>query len=193
MSQIENVDPSAADGGLSDENFIQSCQFEIEVKSPVERSVRVTVPESLLKSEYENTMALTSTQVALPGFRRGRVPKRILEKRFGEDLRKEFLTTTIRRTLEAVVTQNHFRVLGEAAIEPEDLVLPREGPLTYTLLLEIVPEIPLPDLTTIDLVRPKFEVTEERIGKAFDHLRRTMGVMRPQRGPIESEDQTFVK
>ena len=193
MSQIEHMDHSADGGELSDEQFIKSCQFDIEVKSPVERSVRVTVPESLLKSEFESTMSMTATQVALPGFRRGRVPKRVLEKRFGDDLRKEFLSTTIRRTLEAVVEQNHFRVLGQPAVEPEDLVLPREGPLTYTLLLEIVPEIPLPDLTTIDLVRPKFQVTEERLGKAFDHLRRTMGVMRPQNGPIESEDQTFIK
>ena len=193
MSQIENMDHSAGGDELSDDNFIKSCQFDIEVKSPVERSVRVTVPESLLKSEFESTMSMTATQVALPGFRRGRVPRRVLEKRFGDDLRKEFLTTTIQRTLQAVVEQNHFHLLGQAAVEPEDLVLPREGPLTYTLLLEIVPEIPLPDLTTIDLVRPKFEVTEERLGKAFDHLRRTMGVMRPQNGPIESEDQTFIK
>lgn len=193
MSQIENVDHSAANDDLSDDKFIQSCQLDIEAKSPVERTVRVTVPESLLKDEFESTMALTASQVALPGFRRGRVPKRVLEKRFGDELRNEFLNTTIRRTLEAIIAKNNFHLLGQPAVEPQDLVLPHEGALTFTLFLEIVPEIPLPDLTSIELARPRFNLSEERIGKAFEHLRRTMGVMRPQTGPIEADDQTFIK
>ncbi len=195
LNQAQNqiVDKLGSSHSVSDEEFYTSCEIEIEEISPVERRVKVKIPESILRQEYKSTMDMTKTEVTLPGFRKGRVPPRVIEKRFGDGLRKEFLEGNLRRTVEAVVTRNNYRVLGEPVYEPRDLAMPKEGPLSFMLIIEIVPEVPLPDLASISLVRPKFEITDERINNAMNHLRRSMGVMQPETGPIEKGDQTFIE
>ncbi len=178
---------------MTDSELLKKCEVSIDAASSVERKVKVSMPESVWQDAYNSSMAVMRSEVVLPGFRKGRAPQRVIEKRFGDGLRREFLENQIKRVLDAVVAENNFRMLGEPTYEPHDLTMPKEGPLTFTLDIEILPEVPLPDLTAISLLRPKFEVTEERINKALDHLRRTMGIMQPAAGPIEQGDQTFIK
>lgn len=173
--------------------LLKRCDINIDASSPVTRKIKVSMPESVWREAYSSSMALMKSEVVLPGFRKGRAPQRVIEKRFGEGFRREFIDNQVGGILEAIVAENNYRVLGEPAYEPRDLTIPNEGPLTFTLDIEILPEVPLPDLSSISLLRPKFEVTEDRINKALEHLRRTMGMMQPAAGPIEREDHTFIK
>jgi len=183
----------SAPGDLSGEELLARCEIAIEETSPVNRKADVKIPDSVWRGAYGTAMAMMKSEVSLPGFRKGRAPQRVIEKRFGKDFRNEFIHNQITSILEALVEKHHLSLLGEPIYEPVPLELPNEGPLAFTLFIEIVPELPLPDLTSIELARPKFETNDERLNTAMDHLRRTMGVMQPESGPIQKGDHIYIK
>ena len=73
-----------ADEEEDDDSLGATC--EIEDAGPCKKLVKATVPAQKVQEILDHNYGELATTVSLPGFRRGRVPRRLLEKRFGEDL-----------------------------------------------------------------------------------------------------------
>lgn len=188
MSQITDPTPDV-DGK---DEFFKRFEIKIDDISAGVRKVHVTVPQDALAKELGTAFSLATSDIGLPGFRKGRAPKRIVEKRFGKDIRNEFLSNMLQTSTERIAKENQFELLNAPTIEPHDLAIPQSGPLTFTINMEVLPSFPLPDLAGIEVLRPKLMVTPERLAKAMAHLQDGMATATSSDGPYAAGDRVFL-
>ena len=132
--------------------------------------LRVEVPESALSPALEAVYRRWATEIKVPGFRKGKVPRQLIDARVGpETVRQEALRDALpdlyRRALEAEDLE---------AIAPPDIeVVEFEAgtPLVFEATIDIRPEIELPDLASLSFDAPPAEVTDTDIDEQLERLR----------------------
>jgi len=126
----------------------------------------------------------------LPGFRKGRAPRRLLEKRFRKETAEQVKLRLLADASEAVIKDEELKALGEPDIDFEEIKLPEEGPLTFDFEIEVRPEIDLPPLEGIPVTRTKLEVTDEQIDAEIEQMLKWSGIWTPRsEGAVELDDQ----
>ena len=132
--------------------------------------LRVEVPESALDSAMEGAYRRWAGQVKVPGFRKGRVPRQIIDARVGvETVREEALRDALPGLYREALASEGL----EAIAPPEiDVVAFEAGqPLVFEATVDIRPEVTVPDLSSIDLDAPSAEVTDADVDEQLDRLR----------------------
>jgi trigger factor len=147
----------------------------VEEISPVSKRLKVSIPEDKLKEKYKGVLKELSRDAAVPGFRKGRVPPRILEKRFGTNIKDTVKGELIQDVLKYALEEYKINPLGDPQFDPAKPELPDAGPMQFTVEVEVAPEFPLPELTNIEIKKPHLEATEERFNLAISHLRQSLG------------------
>lgn len=91
---------------------------------------------------------------ALPGFRKGRVPRRLLEKRFKADIANDVRSQIVSESLSEAIEQNSLQPLSEPKFVPEVPEVPEVGSMKFSVEFEVLPEFSLPDLSAVELKKP---------------------------------------
>jgi len=126
----------------------------------------------------------------VPGFRKGRAPQRLLEKRFGKEVIEQVKLKLLADASDTAIKDNQLDVLRDPDIDFEKIDLPAAGSLKFDFEVEVRPEFDLPELEAIPVEKRKLEVTDEQIDGEVGRLRRWSGVWTPrQEGEVELEDQ----
>jgi trigger factor len=158
----------------------------IEVKSAVETldptKVRLTVEVEYdeLKPSIDHAYQHIAEQVVVPGFRKGKVPPRIIDQRVG---RGAVLEHAINESLSGfyrqAVNETNIRPLGQPEVEVVKVpdVNETEGELHFTAEVEVRPEVELPELSGISLTVDDVDVTDEDVTERLDALRERFGTL----------------
>jgi trigger factor len=125
----------------------------------------------------------------VPGFRRGRAPRRLLEKRFGKEINEQTKLKLLSSASEAAIKDNNLDAMGEPDIDHEKIELPLSGSLKFDFEIETRPEFELPGIEGIPVEKPKLEVTDEAVEQEIAELQRRLGTWKPKDGKIAAEDQ----
>ena len=149
-------------------------------------SVRVEMPGDARKAEREKILKGYIQHAALPGFRKGKVPRSVVEKRFGADIDKEVADRLVNEGLDAAVKQENLRVLSVAAFDPA--ADNDETKYAFSLKLVLAPEVPLPDYKGLAITVPKREVTDEMVEAAVQRQREQMANLLPVDRPAAMGD-----
>ncbi|MBW4092946.1 MAG: trigger factor [Proteobacteria bacterium] len=141
----------------------------------LKRAYTVVVPGTEVESRRAARFADLGKTVRLPGFRPGKVPLPVLRQRYGTAVTAEVIEQTVSDSTRQVLTDRGLRPALQPQIDLVDAesVQTRAFPdqdLTFTVALEVLPEIALPDFAAIALTRLKAEVTDEAVAKALANL-----------------------
>jgi trigger factor len=162
----------------------------IEDAGPCKKKVIIEVPEETIKKATDEQYNTLRKEVVLPGFRKGRAPRRLLEKRFGKETSEQVKLKLLADASEAAVKDKKIDILSDPDIEFEKLELPAQGSLKFDFVVEVRPEFELPLLEGIQVTKTRLEVTDEQIDREIEHLRRWTGVWTPKdEGTVELQDQ----
>lgn len=162
----------------------------VEEAGPCKKKIIIEIPEESIKEAIDEQYKQLSREAVLPGFRKGRAPRRLLEKRFGKETSEQVKLQLLGEASEAAVKDKELDILGDPDIEFEGVELPASGPLRFEFEAEVRPEFELPNLEGIPVTRAKPEVTDEQIDREIEQLRRWSGVWTPKdEGEVEREDQ----
>ena len=162
----------------------------IEEAGPCKKKVIVQVPQETIKNATDEKYENLRKETVVPGFRKGRAPRRLLEKRFGKETTEQIKLKLLADASEAAIKNNQLDVLREPDIDFEKIELPAEGPLEFDFEVEVHPEFDLPQLEGIPIEKGKLEVTDERIEREIEQLREWSGVWTlRQDGKVELNDQ----
>ena len=132
--------------------------------------VRVEVPEAELDPALSAAYKRWSREIKLPGFRKGHIPRRLIDTHVGpEVVRQEALRDALpelyRRALEAEELE------AIAPPEIEVLEFAQGEPLVFEATVDIRPEIALPDIAGLRIEAPPSEVTDDDLNEQLDRLR----------------------
>ncbi len=162
----------------------------IEQVGPCKKKVIIEVLEETIKNATDEQYENLRKEALLPGFRKGRAPRRLLEKRFGKETAQQIKLKLLADASELAIKDNELDVLDEPDIDFEKVELPAEGPLKFDFEVEVRPEIDLPPLEGIPISKKKLEITNEHIDREIEQLQKWSGIWTPrQEGAIELDDQ----
>ena len=172
----------------------QDFEYPIKVEDagPATKRVTIEIPENRIKDELDKQFKDLRQHAALPGFRPGRAPAKLLEKKFSGDVKDQVRRNLISESYQQAVEKNSLQIIGEPEFEnPDSIQLPDSGNLSFTFNVEVQPEINLPELKGINVNKPKIQVTDENVEQAMKNLREQQGSLVPveDRGV---EDNDFV-
>ena len=141
--------------------------LNVEETGPLERRLQVEVPTTEVDRAFDDFYRELRRSAQLKGFRKGRVPRAILERRFGQEARGEVLQTLIRDTLFRAIEQAELDIISEPRLDPEDA--PTQGAsFSYRATVEIRPEIELRQveglkLGALELPEPETDPVEDQL------------------------------
>ena len=153
---------------------------EITDAGPARKALKITLPAERIKAAIEENYDKLKDDAAIPGFRRGRAPQRLIEKRFGTAVRDDVKGQLIAEAYEQAIETEGLKVLGQPDVKDiEDLKLPEDGPLEFSVEIEINPEFDLPSLEGIELNKPIAEVRDEDIEEELEKIKERYGKLEP--------------
>jgi trigger factor len=162
----------------------------IEQVGPCKKKVIIEIAQEKIKKATDERYNELGKEALVPGFRKGRAPRRLLEKRFGKETTEQIKLALLADSSKAAIEDNNLQTIGEPDIDFEKIELPAEGPLTFDFEVEVRPEFDLPELEGIPVTKTKLKVTDEQIDREIEQIQRWSGVWTPrEEGPVELDDQ----
>ncbi len=166
-------------------------QVEITESGPCSRTLKVTIPAAAVDDRLELQLGNVANEAAIPGFRKGRVPRAILEKRFGENIRNETRGQLISDAFQQAIKDNEIEIIGDPDFgDPDSVPMVESGTdFVFTVSVEVVPDFELPDLEGVPVTKPMMEVTDEMIDAEVVRNRYRFGAPARIEGPFEPLDR----
>lgn len=129
---------------------------------------RIVVPADEIEQKMQTRLRAIGQRVKLPGFRPGKVPLKVLKQRYGRAVIGEVLEEAVQESSQQTLTERGIRPAGTPHIEVKQF--DDGSDLEYTMALEKLPEVELPDLSALELERPVAEVEEDAVAQALGRL-----------------------
>lgn len=138
---------------------IESCVKKISIEVPLER---VNEEKSAIYAEISKT-------ASLPGFRKGKVPRSIIEKRFAKSVLGDAANKVIQDAYREAIESKNLRPVGEPAVD--NVKIEENEPISFTATVEVFPEVKLEEIKGLKFERKIRPATDKEIGEVLDNYR----------------------
>lgn len=132
-------------------------------------TLRVEIPADKVRNERQKAAQSLALKAKVPGFRPGKAPRAVIEKRFNKEIEAESRETLINSALDEAIKQEELKVLDFGRVE--DLSNAADGSLSFSTKLMLAPEVKLPDYKGIKVTVPRAELPEEELQSQLETLR----------------------
>jgi trigger factor len=142
----------------------------VETLNPTRVRLTVEVPFEELKPSLDAAYKKINQQVTVKGFRKGKIPARIIDQRFGRGaVLEEAVNDALPKFYTDAVNEGELKVLGQPEVDITEL---KDGELlSFTAEVDIRPELEIPDYSGIEVEVDPIEVGDEDVDKAVEELR----------------------
>lgn len=182
------ADTSAAVADAPAESF--AYPVTVEDAGPATKKITIEIPRARIDEKLAEQFKEIRAQAVIPGFRPGKAPLNLIEKRFSTEIRDQVRRQLIGESYEHAISSNDLQVIGEPEFENVKVLetLPESGDLKFSLTVEIQPSFTLPNLDGIEVKKPKIEVTEANVDQAMQNLRDQQGQLVPVEDAAQPKD-----
>lgn len=150
---------------------MSSNKVAVADAGPSRKRLSITVPAETVDASLGLTLDTLMMQAEIPGFRKGHVPKRLVEKRFGGAIMAQAKEGLVSQAFGKAVEESKLRVLGNPIAKDIDKVeLVAGKPFSFEVEVEVLPEFDLPKLEGIKVMKPKMEVTDQMVTDELNKL-----------------------
>ncbi len=132
------------------------------------KDICVEIAPDRFKSERERVLREMIKEVALPGFRKGKVPADVVEKRFSEEIHSEAIKSLLPLAYEHVVTSQGLEPIADPHFH--DVKAEEGRPVSFRIHIEVVPNLAIGDYRGIKVEKNEVAVTEEEIDEVVKSL-----------------------
>lgn len=156
---------------------MSELQVEIHNHGSWGRHLTITVPADRLEAERHSAARRLAQKVKLPGFRKGKVPAQVLEKKFGGAVEQEMLEKVMGAAYREIIQREGLQPISQAAIENVDYQPGQD--LKFDVHFEVRPEIELNRLGGFHVRRPPVDVGDEAVDRVIQRLREEHATWQP--------------
>src|SRR5882757_4537589 len=165
----------------------RTVKSAVETLNPTRVRLTVEVPFEELKDSLDAAYKKINQQVTVKGFRKGKIPARVIDQRFGRGaVLEEAVNDALPKFYTEAVNEGELNVLGQPEVDITEL---KDGELlSFTAEVDIRPEIEIPDYSGIEVTVDAVEVTDEDIDKSVEQLRDRFATTSPVELAAEDGD-----
>ena len=165
-------------------------RVSVETTSGLERKVTVALPADSLQKLIDEQVRNTAGKVELPGFRKGKVPLRVVRQRFGEKLLQDAASSLLQTSLQEAVAQEQLAPAGSMNVDIVTLDAGKD--FEYAATFEIFPEFELAPFSTLRIRVPQAEIAEADIDNTVEQLRHQQTMWHAVERPAQVDDRVLV-
>ena len=170
---------------------MENVKVTVETKENCVRVLDVEVPAEEINKQIEELFEETGRTATVPGFRPGRVPRRVLEKRFGKHIRQTSIDSAVAESYEEALKSEELTAIDEPDIQ--DVTSEENEPLKYRAQIEVSPRVvELAEYKELVLERGVREVTDADIERVLENTRQAHGVYVPRDAKPASDGDLMV-
>ncbi|MCX8642035.1 MULTISPECIES: trigger factor [unclassified Gilliamella] len=148
-------------------------QVSVETTQGLGRRLSITIKAEDIKKAVDKELINTAKKVRIDGFRKGKVPLKIVEQRYGASILQDALSDLMQRNFVDAIIQEKINPAGAPTYSPTQF---KEGQdYTYTVEFEVYPDVKIKDLDKIEVEKPVAEVNDADIDTMIETLRKQQG------------------
>lgn len=147
----------------------QMMDIRIEELSPVEKKLAVEIPWQAVSERLERAYRDYGRGVSVRGYRKGKVPRAVVERMFGKQIRDEITQTLVQESMVEAATRHDLHVVAEPVVE--DARLQVGETFRYHARLEVRSEVVLASIDGIEATRQRVLVPDSEVDVALEQLR----------------------
>src|SRR5438309_7768178 len=159
---------------------LESCKRRLAVEAPID----------VVQKEWERAYGRVQKRAALPGFRKGHVPRSLVKLHFADDVRRE--------VAEHLIPDVYRQALTEASIDPvnepdlQELTLEENAPLSFKAVVEVKPAIALTDYKGVEVQHAPSTVGDDEVAATLEQMREQQAEVRAVERPAAGGGRAVV-
>ncbi len=159
-------------------------QVQIEEVSPVEKKLIVEVPWDNVSGKLGKSYRELAKQVHLKGFRKGKVPRSVLERMFHERVHAEVAGELVRESFMTALSEHQLQAVAEPRVDSQ-IEINKGKPTSFEAIVEVKGEVKVENYKGMDLTKRPIKVDESELEHTLSHLRKDHMDLLPIEGRTE--------
>ncbi|MGB0895347.1 MAG: trigger factor [Parashewanella sp.] len=161
-------------------------QVSVETTQGLERRMTISVPAADLEKIVKSAMLNEAKRARIPGFRPGKVPMSVIEKRYGAAIRQDIMGEFMQRNFYTAIIEEKITPAGAPSFEMGKV----EGEnFVFVATFEVYPEVELKNLDSITVEKPIAEVNEDDVNNMIETLRKQHATYEVVERAAENDDK----
>ena len=192
MAQDELDDTEAVEDAPEGEGAEERQRLNLDVKiderGACQRHITVTIPREDIDRYFDNAFSDLMGKSQVPGFRPGRAPRELVERRFRKDAKDQVKGALLLDSLSQLTEEQKLAAISEPDLDAAAVEVPDEGPMVYEFDLEVRPEFDVPEWKGLKIDRPTHDITDADVQTRLDRVLADHGQWAPYDGAAEPGD-----
>lgn len=131
------------------------------------REIKIKLTNDEIKPYYQNAYEKVKSKVDLPGFRKGRVPYKVIKQRFGDEIEAEADVEAVGVFFDKIIKDEKLSVVGDISIKNVER---NDENIEFTISFEVLPDIELKDYKEMKIIEPVHVVEDEEIDEKIQQI-----------------------
>lgn len=163
-------------------------KIDVEDAGTLKKKITITVPRERIDAQYDEMFGELREQAQVPGFRIGRAPRRLLEKRFGKEVSQDVRNALIGESIGEALEEVELKTVGEPDLDLDEIEVPDTGDMEISFEIEVVPDFEVPDTGDLTVEKVVQEAGDEEVDEYINQMLESMAKYVESDGPVESGD-----
>ncbi|HHT9155800.1 MAG TPA: trigger factor [Candidatus Tripitaka sp. YC43] len=172
------------------EKVAPNFNVTVEEIGPCKKRLKVEVPRENVEEELKKRLEELKGSLALPGFRKGKAPKGLIERQFSKQVQEDVRNSLLSNFYQQAIEQNKLEPIGEP--EFDNIDFDTSKPLNFQVTFEVKPHFELEGYRGLQLKRKSGEVTPEELQSALSRVGLSrMQLVSVEGGEVLAQDQVL--
>jgi len=167
-------------------------QVNVETLSSVKKKINFEIPADRVATEIDKVYGEIQKRASLPGFRKGKVPKSLIEKNYQQQMEEDVVKNLFNDTYFKYLQEQNISPVTYPDVDADSLV--RGEPFKYSATVEIFPQVVVKHYEKLELKKEQFVLDEEAVEKRLQQMRESMAQLKPldEERPAVSGDTVII-
>jgi len=143
-------------------------KVDIDELSSIQRKVSIQLPAERVANEFSRAYKNLGQRVHVRGFRAGKIPRKVLQGIYGDDIKGEVRSHLVEESLAEVVKDRGLQIVSRPEVEANDIN--EDDGFSFSASFEVKPAIELKDYLGVDVEKVKVSITDEQVDEALKRL-----------------------
>jgi trigger factor len=140
-----------------------NLSVDITETGPCKKHVKIAIPREEIDRQFDESLKNLRKEAAVPGFRPGRAPRTLVQKRFRKEVAGQVKSTLLMACMEQIDEDYKLNPISQPNLDLDAMDLPEEGSFEFDFDVEVEPEFTLPDYKSLTVKRPVRKITDKDV------------------------------
>lgn len=167
-------------------------QVKIEDKSSVKKVLSFEIPQKDVTKELNKAYNELKKSASVKGFRKGKIPRKVLENRFSKDVHADVTPRLIQEAFISAIQEHKLDVVGSPQMDPPELDPGKD--YAFDITVEVAPVIDDVEFEGIELKQTKYEIDEKEIDAQITMIQKTLAKKETitEERPVKDDDFVLI-